>query len=210
MSVDFVKVNPTIALDGWGVVISWSYEMAENESLVLGKSARWQRVLRAVRDGEPSEEVARKACTSLRRTIQELRKLLPFKEFVNSWNDPIALAELVRHCSKGRELANLFQMVARSGTTTTEETLRAFFGSICDRYLRQIGDNWSPTEQWTNLSDLEQRLSQIREMTEPEVARYARKTAENPDWQPRTRRSRSSSSPTEELMEESLLPIQHR
>ena len=48
--------------------------MAENEELDLGKSPRWRRVLSAVLDGKPAEEIAAVAVECLRRNVKALRK----------------------------------------------------------------------------------------------------------------------------------------
>ena len=48
--------------------------MAENESLDLGRMRRWQRVYRAIGDGQSVEQTTDLAETCLRQTINAIRK----------------------------------------------------------------------------------------------------------------------------------------
>jgi len=181
--------------------------MAENESLDLGQAPRWQRVHRAVMDGESSESVADKARSSLYRTLRALKNLIPFDQFVSAaCGDPDALLDLTRRCGKGREFAHLFHVVAEKGMSK-EDLLHAYLGTVCDRFLDQIAANSFPSAQWTNLPDLRCHLAEVREQLGADIDRIAHKLAEDPNWRPRMRPSRNGSTSTHDLLNESLLGV---
>jgi len=184
--------------------------MAENESLDLGKSPRWQSVYRAVMDGEPSESVAQKTRACLCRTVRALKELIPFDRLLSAASNPETLLDLARQCGKGRDFALLFHDIAVAENRMNKEgLLRTFFATICDRYLGQIEARAFPSERWTNLSDLRCHLAEVREfeLLTGEIDRFAHKLAENPDCRPRMRRRDNGSSATHDLLNESLLGV---
>jgi hypothetical protein len=183
--------------------------MAENESLDLGRTPRWQKVHRAVIGGEPSDQVADKARVSLYRTVRALKKLIPFDQLLSvACNDPDALLDAIRRCDKGHEFAQLFQVVAEKGQSR-EGLLQTYLWTLCDKYLDQIAAKSFPSEKWPSLPDLRCHLAEVREILKDDIDRIAHKMADNPDWRPRMRPSRngSGSSTTQALLNESLLGV---
>lgn len=184
--------------------------MAENESLDLGKTPRWQRVHHAILGGETSDQVADKARQSLYRTLRAVKKLIPFDQLLSAaCNDPDALLDLIRQCGKGRQFARLFQDVADKGRGR-EGVLQDYLGTICDTYLEQIAPHSFPSERWLSVADLRRHLSEVRELLKDDIGRIAHKLAENPEWLPRMRPSRNGSGPknsTHALLNESLLGV---
>lgn len=181
--------------------------MAENESLDLGKTPRWQTVYRAVGQGETSEQVARKARKSLYRTVRAVKKLIPFDRLLSAaCNDPDSLADLIQRCGKGRDFAHLFQKVTEKGRAR-EDLLQDFLWTLCDRFLDQIAARAVPSEQWPNFPDLRRHLYEVREMLDDDIRRIAHKLAENSEWQPRVRPSRNGAvqDDTFAILKESLL-----
>ncbi len=183
--------------------------MAENDELLdLEKTPRWQRVLHAIKQGEPIEQVTDKAVASLYLTVRALKKLIPIERLLSaSCNDPDSLIDLIRQCGKGRDFARLFQANKGQGR---ERVLQDYFWTICDKYLDQVAIHSFPSERWSSLADLHQHLSRVRESLGCHVDRIAHELAQNPDWQPRMRPSRNGSrskNATQALLNESLLGV---
>lgn len=184
--------------------------MAENESLDLGKAPRWRKVYQSVGRGEPSEQIARKACESLHRTLRAVKKLIPFDQLLSAaCNDPDALPDLIRQCSKGRDFARLFQEVAEKGRGR-ENLLQDYLWAVCDRFLDQIAARSVPSEQWSSVTDLRRHLYEVRELLGDDIRHIAQKLAENPDWTARIRPSKNGAAQEDRtlaLLNESLLPV---
>jgi hypothetical protein len=184
--------------------------MAENESLDLRKTPRWQRVHRLVLRGDPTESVVQEARVGLYRTVRAIIELIPFEPlFSAACTDSEALHDLTRRCRKGREYANLFHSVVEKGMSR-ENVLHAYFSTVCDTFLEQIAANSFPSERWTNLPDLRAHLAKVREQLTPDIDRIAHNLAEDPKWRPRMRPNRKTSSPTDDLLNESLLGASHK
>jgi len=184
--------------------------MAENESLDLGKTPRWQRVHHALLNGETSEQVAVIAQESLYRTLQAVKKLIPFDQLLSAaCNESDVLLDLIRQCGKGHEFARLFQEVADKGRGR-EGVLQDYLGTICDRFLEQIAPHLFPSERWHSIAELRLRLSEVRELLKDDIDRIAHKLAENPEWRPRMPPSHNGSGSkksTHALLNESLLGV---
>jgi hypothetical protein len=90
--------------------------MAENESLDLANSRRWQSAHHSVRQGKSSQEVAGKVERSLygglRAAFKEFaKKGVSLKDFLAARRDPHALHELVKKM-RGHDYAQLFEETA--------------------------------------------------------------------------------------------------
>src|SRR6266446_1421218 len=92
----WIKPTPSKAIGG---------AMPENESLVLARSRRWQRVGDSFQQREPATVTATKAFRSLLRTIQRVRKILPFAASINAAaaSNQDELRRLRAECGKGHD-----------------------------------------------------------------------------------------------------------
>ena len=112
--------------------------MAENESLDLFKSRRWQTVLQLVLRRELSQVTANKARQCLHRTIRAVMKQIPLEALLSAACDaPHVLPEIIRQCKQGRDYARQFQDVAEAGAGR-EAILENYLWSVCDRFFDQI------------------------------------------------------------------------
>src|SRR5687767_12856298 len=112
--------------------------MAESESLNLGRARRWQTVVQAVVDGASTKDLTELARKCLYRTLQAVRKQVPFDALLNAaCNCPDTLPDLIRGCRLGRDYAQLFQQVASEGASR-EEILLAYQEAVCTNFFDQI------------------------------------------------------------------------
>lgn len=213
LSIDFVKPladNCLVRKESSFAPRFGSFDMAENESLDLGKTPRWKRVHRAVINREPLDTVVQKARESLCRTLRNLMKIIPFDQLLSAaCNDRDSVRDLIRQCNKGREFAQLFYVVSKPGMCR-RDVCQACFDEICDEYIRQIESNSFPSEQWQNLPDLRHYLSEVREQLGYDTAKFSDNFTEDPNWRPRIPRSRNRSTATADLMKESLLSVSRK
>ena len=190
--------------------------MAENESLDLGQPGgqRWKHVLDGVKKKQTPEEVARKARpkipAALRKAFKEFAEAgVTFDQFLANRKDAKALTRLVRKC-QGHEYAHLFAETAAAETDADNRQLIGYFlNGVLDRVTDQITQQVSGSEAWPDISSVRDFLSQVRRCLEPDLQRIAKKLADDPNWNPTTRKRKrgEDTNPTQELMNMSLLGV---
>ncbi len=168
------------------------FDMAENESLDLGKSPRWRRVLRAVLDDKPADEVVASVSECLRLSVNALHSpasgygspQVPLADLFDAIGDPREVDRLVRRCS-GHDYAQLFRD-STVDAKTREAASESFLNAICEKFFGQIE----------------------MEAVKPDLERFAQQLAANPgSLLRRSRRSGRSGTAvnTETVLNESLL-----
>ena len=188
--------------------------MAENEELDLGKSRRWRRVLSAVLDDKPAEEIAPAAVESLMRNVKALRKpafwgrspQVPLADLLDAvGGDPHEIDRIVRRCN-GHDFVRLFRDSA-AYAKTREEALVRYLGGMMEKFFDQIEYRAVQSGHCT-FPDVRSRLDQVKVLVKPDVERIARQLAANPNSSmPRSRSVAGSGTAinTESVLSESLL-----
>lgn len=192
--------------------------MAENESLDLGKSRRWQRVYHAIRDGYRADQVAGLARICLQRTINAIGKPIfkdgppqvPLADLLGKLeHDPRGIDEIVRKCN-GHDYARLFRDAAL-GAETREEGLKKFMFAICDKFFDQVAMQSVTPDGKNTFHQVRSVLNQTRKCLEPEVTRMSQQLSVNPDKPLRSRAFSSEkntvSIDTKSILKESLLGL---
>jgi hypothetical protein len=183
--------------------------MAENESLNLGRSRRWQTVLQKVGQGGTTDEIATDARRCLYRTLKAVRKQIPFGALLDAaCKDADALPDLIRECRQGRDYARLFQHVACEGASR-EEVLQDYQRALCDNFFDQIRGRVarSPTGE-PSPAVIRERLNDVKETLGADFKCIASKLAENPEAKinmPRRERQQSRQERAKEMSAWSLL-----
>jgi hypothetical protein len=187
--------------------------MAENESLDLVDSRRWQTAGKAVRQGKSSQEVARTVERCLfggwRAALKELgKKEVPLKDFLAARHDPNRLQELVKK-AKGHDYAVLLRDTALAEQGVSDEAyLESCLWAVWEKMRDQIAQAVVPCDQWPAYPDLQTHLYEVREQIAAEVQGLAAKLAEAPARLPPRRPARDKSGEqdsTVAMLGESLL-----
>src|SRR5205807_1108452 len=98
--------------------------MAENETLDLGRSYRWRRVLKAVQRGDTVEAVGEIALESIRQTLKKIKRQIDFGEALNiAFTSPERLPEFVRRAG-GHDFAQLLMDVVEQGASPKQIAAR--------------------------------------------------------------------------------------
>lgn len=186
--------------------------MAENESLDLGKSLRWRRVLRAMLDDRPAEEIATLVAVCLRQSVKALREpaggrypQVPLADLLDAAGDPREVDRIVRRCN-GHDFVRLFRDSA-AYAKTREEALVRYLGGMMEKFFDQIEYRAVQSGRCT-FPDVRSRLDQVKALVKPDVERIARQLAANPkSSMPRSRSGAGSGTAinTESVLSESLL-----
>jgi hypothetical protein len=192
--------------------------MAENESLDLARTRRWQRVYRAIVGGQSAEQIADLAEVCLRQTINAIHKpvdrggppQVPLGDLLNALEcGPKEVERIVQDC-KGHDFARLFQ---NSGLDTPcrEVAAENFLLAIYDKYSDQIAMQCVQDGRYT-FARVRLKLDQIQSTLRPGIRQLAHQLAANPNRP--LRRSKSSKTETitstintESVLSESLLGL---
>ena len=182
--------------------------MAENESLNLDRTRRWQPVLQAARDGANADELTQLARRCLVRTLQAVQKQIPFDALLNAaCNNPDALPDLVRDCKLGRDYARLFQRVADKGASR-EQVLVAYQREVCSNFLNQIHNRTACRRSFEESpAESRERLDGVRDALDVDYRRIASNLAADPEWKITMPRGpgRTRTEQAQELLDQSLL-----
>lgn len=188
--------------------------MAENESLDLFKTRRWQRVYDAILKGRSASQLASLTYSCLRQTISALQKrILPngppqvvLDDLFDAVGDRIKMRELVR-LHKGHDFAVLFHDSAICALTR-ENASESFLNAICDKYFDQIALLAIQNDHTQRFPRIRNQIEQAKAIMRPELENLAKQLAANPSK--RLRRSRKVESvaiDTHSLLGESLLGL---
>ncbi len=162
--------------------------MAENESLDLGKSRRWRRVLDAVVDGKSAEQIASVAAESLRKTVNALHKpvfdrsspQVPLADMLNAvLHDPCEVDRIVRRCH-GHDFAYLFHD-STLGAESREDAAKKFLSAICEKYFDKIELQVVKADGQHTVGRVRSQLDQVQAHLRSDIKRFAQKLAANPN-----------------------------
>ena len=162
--------------------------MAENESLDLGRSRRWQRVCRAIAEGEQSHNVAALVARSLRKTVNGIRKpiykdglaQIPLRELVDTIErNHEGIDQIVREC-EGHDYAHLFKS-STVGVYTRVDALEKYLSAICDKFFDQISMHCVKCDGKSTFGEMRSKLNQVRDHLRPDITRMAQQLSANPD-----------------------------
>lgn len=190
--------------------------MAENESLDLGRARRWLRVLRAVLEGKPPDQIAVLAGACLRQTIKVLRKpvkggppQLPLTDLLNAiGNDPCAVERIVKQC-QGHDFAYLFHD-STFDAQSREAAAESFVTAIREKYFDQIEIQAVKADGQHTFTRIRSQLDQVHAHLRLEIKQIAQQLAANPSHSLRRPRSNGESEiviNTQSVLGESLLGL---
>ena len=191
--------------------------MAENESLDLGKSRRWRRVLDAVVDGKSAEQIASRAAESLRKTINALHKpvfggsspQVPLADMFNAFEQGhYAVERIVRQC-RGHDFALLFRD-STFGAESREAVATNFLSVICEKFFDQIEMHTVKADGQHTVGRVRSQLDQVQAHLRSDLKRFAQQLAANPNRKLRRPWANTATEAiinTPSILKESLLGI---
>ena len=188
--------------------------MAENEELDLGKSLRWRRVLNAVLDDKPADEIAALVVVCLRLSVNALRRpvfggcspQVPLADLLDAIGTPCEVDRIVRGCGR-HDYAQLFRDSTVDAKTRREGS-ESFLDGICEKCFDQIKMKTVQTDGYHTFPHVRSRLDEVKALIKPDVKRIAQQLAANPSASLRRPRSSGRSGTginTQSVLSESLL-----
>jgi len=194
--------------------------MAENESLDLGRSLRWRRVLTALLVGQSTEHMARLVDICIRRTVNALREpatrngpcQVRHDELFEAWErGPQELRRAVRE-HQGHDFAVLFSQ-STAGAASREDAAVKYLGAIVDKYFDQIKHRSMSWDGVHSVLTVSAQLEAVRARLEPDMKRYAANLARSPKKSLVSKRGASRGRvpafDTESVLKESLIGLGH-
>lgn len=189
--------------------------MAENESLDLADSRRWQLACHAIRQGKSSREVASRVVrgiySGLRAAFKEFaKKGVTVKDMLAARDDAHGMHGLVKK-TRGHDYAQLFAETALAEKGASDDAfLENYVWAICEKMFDQVAREVVPCENWDNFPDLNRHFNEVREEIARDVRRIADNLAKDPDWLPKRQGAKSGGSKVDDtlaMLDESLLGV---
>jgi len=191
--------------------------MAENESLDLGKSLRWRRVLNAVNDNKPQDQIASLVFLCLIKTVNALRKpvvggtspQIPLADMLNAvGQDHCEVERIVRRC-RGHDFALLFRD-STHGAASREVAAENFLSAICEKFFDQIEMQAVKADGQHTFRRVRSQLDQVQAHLRSDIKRSAQQLAANPNHtlrRPKSLRATEAAINNQSILKESLLGI---
>jgi hypothetical protein len=161
--------------------------MAENESLDVQKTRRWQSVWERIEIGASASDVADEFQSCLRKVFGRLFRLgFPLRAMLESFGDAPSLHEVVRECDGTRDYAQLLELAANQGgdpLSITEHWLDSVFHSLMDQFrLLAV-----PSAAYPTVGEFEAGRSKVRQALAPLFRDVGKQLLRDPDKTPAMR-----------------------
>jgi hypothetical protein len=164
--------------------------LAENETLDVNVSPRWQRICRAFRQGETESQMGKRIQENLYRFVGRSIKNIAdrgvsLEELLHAATCcPRDLPELLRRCRQ-HTFARLIEDNAEE-SISRQELLLGVMADVWDRLADQFGaEVVGHGQEWTNYEDFHEFLDHIREGLQGDLEQIANRLADNAVWKPR-------------------------
>ena len=116
--------------------------MAENETLDLRTSRRWENLCRLIQSQASKEDILEEVKSCLTKTLQNIGKRIPLTDMlVAAEQDPESIRKLGKNCHEAKDFVNLLQVCAEqaaNGGADHDTVAEAFIWTIFDRFYDQI------------------------------------------------------------------------
>ena len=162
--------------------------MAENESLDLRKSPRWRRLLDAVKNGTPANQMALLAKRCLIETVNALSKPLyaggppqvPLAELLDAVvHNPQEIKQIVRRCH-GHDFV-LLLCDSTLGVVSCEVAAENFLSAIVEKYCAKIEIQAAKDGGQYTLPRIRSQLDQMQAHLRSDKKKLAQQLAANPN-----------------------------
>lgn len=158
--------------------------MAENEYLDSTRARRWQRVVDGIRHDCDLDELAQHTEKQFYRTLNEMRRNLPFAEWIDAAGQPDRLCQLFDQVDRADVTKELLLDAAR-GAQNRAEAVERFLNGALQNLTYDIPHRAAELNASVNVSEACGRMSAVRVRLAPDLKRLARKLSENPNLKPR-------------------------
>jgi hypothetical protein len=185
--------------------------MAENESLDLGRTTRWRRVLQSFERNDPVVETVYAARRALCQTVKSVREQIPLDDLIEAaCGDRSRLSELIRQCQQGRQHAELIKRSVRPDMDRLT-AYAVYLEAIGDRFFDQIAVAAPCPNKGLTAHDVQVRRVEVENQLRSEIDRLAKRINDDPACRIRVPpRKGTATDETKELLNFSLVDPSRR
>ncbi len=158
--------------------------MAENETLDLRQTPRWNHARQLLERGASPEEVAAEVRRCLHWTLRRLGELMPMPlaDLIRcaAAGDP-RVAAMVREARKARDYVQIIERLGSFCRDDPEALARRVIGTIAGRFFDQECERLVPSERLPTFQEFERARHDIETRLAAPIKALARELLEHPE-----------------------------